>query len=523
MANLKAGCTNTTIDSNITGLRYVEEDCPAQLPASPVWKPLEPNSYSDFSAEYTSVMRETINPSRQVQKGTIADLDASFGINHDVTSDGMNDLLQGFFFASAREHASTKTVGGTPNTTISAIVADGITLAANVGFSVGDIVKLDGFTNSVNNTLAQISAITGGDIDFTAGSTVVAETPVPANARMRTVGKVWGAGGTIAVVAGQPTTLTLDTDATSGDFTLIPGEWIYLPKTGQMPSSVDAGGFVNNGGYARVLRVDNTTPTAKVIYFDKLSWTPVNEAAVGAIHILFSMTIRNEEDPNLIIQRSYQFERTLGRDADGVQSEYSIGAVADELALNLETAGILNADISYVAMRNEERTGAEGLKPGTRPDSTVSRKAINTATDIASISLSLLDDNSGLPVKQLFAYCTDATFNIANGVTARKAIANLGAIGMGVGNFLGTGSVTAYFTTVEAIRAIRQNKDVSIDMIVAAYNEAQVWDIPQLTLSNGAIAVEKDEAITIPLDINGVESKFGFTMQYSYFAYVPSN
>lgn len=522
MANLKPGCTNTTIDSNLTGLRYVEEDCPAQLPASPVWKPLEPNSYSDFSAEYTSVMRETINPSRQRQKGTIADLDATFGINHDVTTDNMNDLLQGFFFASAREHAATSNVSNKPNTTINAVVVDGITLAANVGFSVGDIVKLDGFLNSANNSLAVISTITGGDIDFTAGSSVVAETPIPATARMRTVGKVWGAGGTIAVAAGQPTTLTLDTDATSGDFTLIPGEWVYLPKTGQMPSTVTAGGFANNGGYARVLRVDNSSPTAKVIYFDKTSWTPVNEAAVGAIHILFSMTIRNEEDMDLIIQRSYQFERTLGRDADGIQSEYSIGAVANELTLNLETASLLNVDIGYIAMRNDERTGAEGLKPGTRPDDMTSRAAINTSTDIASINLSLLDSVTGLPVKQLFTYCTDATMAIANGVTARKAIGNLGGISMGVGDFVGSGSVTAYFTTVEAVRAIRQNSDVSMDIIVAAYSQAQVWDIPQLTLSNGAIAVEKDEAVTIPLDINGVESKFGFTMQYSYFAYVPS-
>lgn len=495
-------CPVNSLDSNTTGLRYAEEECPGVLPASPVWKQMEPNSYSDFSAENTLVAREPISATRQNQKGTVTDVDATSGFNNDLTMNNFNDLLQGFFFADARMKADTQPLFGT-SAVISSVDEDSYTLSVDKGFAVGDLIFASGFTNNANNGLKVVTGVTGGT-DVAVSGALIPETGVSITRRLEKCGQIY-AGATLTATTGEPLVLELPSTAP-----VIAGEWIYVGGAGVST------GFANNKGFARVQRVSGNT-----LYLDKFDWDAVTEDVDTNVHIYFGTVIRNEYDPNLIVKRTYQFERTLGKDSNGTQAEYSVGATPNELTLNVGSADKVTLDVGYVALRNEEVTGAQGLKAGTRPNPTYDRAGINTSTDFHRINLSILKANSTMPDRELFTFATDMTMTIANGVTARKAIGTLGSIGTSAGNFVAGGSITAYFTTVEALRAIRQNADVSIDIVIARDNRAQVWDIPLLSLSGGQVAVEKDEAITIPVDINGAESDFGYTMLYNYFPYVP--
>lgn len=579
-------CPPKKIDSNITGLRYAKERCLGELPSNPVWYPLEPNTYSDFGGQITTVARNPINPSRQRKKGVVTDNEASGGFNQDITQSNTADVMQGFLFANARERGTTSSlvngestvydVDGTGNIymfngigAVSAVVTDGGTgyrvgdllsyatgsqraarfyvMAANptngavtavalddaglrdapvagaqavVGgsgagatltitwgdvqapFVAGDVVLASGFSNAANNGLKTVTAYTSGEI--TVSQDLADEAPSP-GAKVQTVGFTFGAGELSVVLNGQLPRLTSGAGVDFTDFGFIPGEWVYLD------------GFANSVGFARISVI-----TASYLEFDKTDWVPVSEAAGGiTASLYFGTLLRNESDPALIVRQSYQIERTLGQDANGTMSEYLVGAVANEFTLNVAQADKVTVDMSFMAIDNEQRDGTEGVKAGARP-SLLIEDAFNTSSDFSRIKLSSVDPLNSNPAP-LFAFATDLTVTITNNVSANKAIGILGAFDMSTGTFEVGGSLTAYFSSIEAVRAVRNNADITMDFIMVKNNAGILFDIPLLALGNGRLAVEQDQDVTLPLDTSAAENKFGNTLTVQFFPYLPNS
>jgi len=518
-------CEQFKIDSNVVGLSYALEDCIGKLPdAVPdsgdedggKWYPLDPNEFSDFGGEVTTVARNPINASRQRQKGVVTDLEASGGFTQDITQSGLTRLMQGFFFADARERVSTHPLNDKATSTITVVdvVAAGSKINVGAGhgakYAVGHILKMSGMTNAENNRADMVVTAISVD-ELTVSGTLVNETAT-ANTKLEIVGYQFAdAVAGIVFTVGELLTLT----RTAGSFIddgFHVGEWIFIGGD-SAATRFDA----NAPGYARIDAISATALTLR-----EPTWTPVTEAAEAGetIQIYFGSYIRNEKDTTLIKRRSYQLERTLGMDENGVQGEYLVGAVPNELTLNLTSAEKLTAELSFVAIDNQLRTGTDGLKPGNRDAKFPVETAYNASNDLYQLRLFVSDPAKATP-KSLYAKVMEASVTINNNATGLKAIATLGSFDINVGDFEAGGEIEAYFSTVEAVRAVKNNADVGFNVIAAKDNAGFVYDIPLLSLGGGRLNVEKDNPIKLPVETSGAENANGYTMSATYFAYLP--
>lgn len=496
------------IDSNIAGLFIAEEASLKTLPATPIWYAMEPNSFSDFGATLTNVARNPINSSRQMKKGVLTDLEASGGFSSDFTQTNMQRLLQGFFFADAREKPTTAPLN-TAAIALTSVVASTKTYAAASGlggFLAKTLILASGFGVAANNGLDVVASSTAGTIVGTA--TKADEAAPPAGARIDAVGVEFASADvSLAAVAGGVTLSSIVFDLTT--LGLIAGEWVFLGG--------DAVGtrFANNVGYARIRSV-----ATHAIVFDDTTFAAVTEAGTGkTIRMFFGKVIKNELS-TLIKRRSYQMERQLGNDGDGIQSEYLLGSFANEFTINIPEADKLNCDLTFVSMDNEQRSGTLGIKAGTRVNA-ANEDGYNTSSDMYRQKLSIFDP-ANINADKLFAFVTDGKIAINNGIKPNKAIGVLGAFDASAGDFGVSGSLTAYFSTVASVAAIRNNANVGFNTIFANNNAGFVFDIPLMALGGGRLAVEKDSPITLPIEMNAAENTTGYTLLANFFTYLPT-
>jgi hypothetical protein len=397
--------------------------------------------------------------------------------------------------------------------TNNAVAAETVTIGDVIYTFVADTPNAEGevmIGASRLQTLANLTSTING------GSTLTAAHPL--------VRATDGGDGTMTIAAIIPGTvgngIVTDEDMTEGSWDgdlaggtgvsflslgVREGEWVFLGGDGATET------FGNNQGYARVDAIANAT-----ISFDKTTWDVEAEAAGSLTVRLFTGSfLQNEADPDLIYTHYYQFERTFA--AGGY--EYLLGSVANELTVNLDLADKITVELGFIAAEQEVRTVAEGRKSGSHVD-VLSEDAFNTTSDVYRYRLALVDETDSNPLP-FFGYITEGTITINNNVAPVKVIGVMGGIDVSVGNFEVGGEVTALFSDVTAIRAIRQNQSVTVDLIVAKLNHGFVYDVPLATLGGGRPEIELNEPVTLPLEKFGARNAKGYTASYTSFDYLP--
>lgn len=491
-------------DANFVGMSIARETTLKVLPDPATFYVREPNSFKDLGGDFKSVSRRVFNPSRQRKKGSVVDLNADGGWNEDVTQNNMFNVFDAFFFAALRKKGNQSNVAAT-------VTTNKYTVASSTNFLVNSLILAKNFTLAANNGLKAVTAIPDAT-HVTAG--VLATEAAGAAKSIEVVGYQFpAADASIAVVGG--TAVLTSAAIVMTTLGLIPGEWVFVGGDGAGTYFAGVSQF-----YGRVKEV-----TATTIVFDKTTAAVVTDAGTGkTIQIFFGTVVKNEFDPDLIVRYTHAVERTLGRDADGVQSEVLPGFVYNELTWNSPLADKVNVDISGVAMSHTKRTGAQGPLSGAGANVKVAglgEDAYNTSSNIYRLRMSILDAATLNPTP-LFARVTEWNMKINNNVSPNKAQGTLGAFDTTAGTFDVDGDFTVYFSTMAAIQSIEDNADVTFDAIYSKDNAAMIMDVPLLGTGGGKLKVEMDAAIMMPLKIMGAESPFGHTALFNWLAYVPS-
>ena len=499
------------IDSNVTGLSYAKEDSLGVLPGTPDWIPLEPNGYSDFGGEITTVARNPINPSRQRKKGVVTNVAASAGWGTDLTQENYQDIVQGFLFAAMRTKDELPvTTVDTGDTTDDYEPASG-----GDAYAVNDLLFAKGFSDDQANGLKVVNGTP-------AATSVPVTTALPV---------LTGQTGTISRVGRRGASADIDVDATGTlpaltstvlDFTtlgLIPGELVFVGG--------DAAGnqFANavNNGYCRIRSI-----VANRMEFDETQFTMVDETGTGlSIDMFFGRLCRNEL--GTLIQRStYSLERQMGAPDDAfpaqIQAQYVDGAVSSELSLNVPTADKIAMDLTFLATKSVSNLAAVGIRTGNRL-ALVESDAFNTSDNVPFVKLSKVVAGDAAP-EPLFAFAQDITLTINNNLEANEAIGVLGAFEITAGTFQVGGDMTAYFSDLAAVNAVENNEDISFQMHVSKANQGISLQLPLISLGDGRPSVEQDTAITLPLSMDAasaakIASDLDFTLQFTFWDYLP--
>lgn len=499
------------LPSNQSGLRVAKEASLRVLPGSPIWNPQDPNSFSNFGGEIRNMERDPIRDDRQNAKGVTVGLSAAGEYTMDFTYGTMQFVLPSFFYANFRPKIDFGGAGQITSVTTTYNAGSGFT------FTAGDLIFAAQFSTILgNNGLKRVTSATGTAV--TTAETLTAETP-PASATLVKVGKQFAAGAISVIVSGPLPVYS----GPAGSFTgIIPGEEVYFGD-GTDPLFSFATANCNGWRRVRAVAADGSTITV-----DKAKAALSADAGTTkTIRMYLGRVLKNETGTN-IVRTSLQFERTLGAPDDAlptqVQSEYLIGAIGNQLDFEYKPQDKLTCTLSFMACDVEQRTGAVGVKSGTRP-LLPALPALNTSSSVKRIRLASVSSNNVAPTP-LAGECLNLKMSINNGLKPVVVIGFLGAFEIVPGNFKVTADMEFLFLTVAAQDAVRQNADVTLDMIHVIKNTAMVMDMPLLTLGDGRAKVVKDDPISIPITGGGnsgeeFDANLDHTLLMTFFDYVP--
>jgi Phage tail tube protein len=499
------------IDSSEIEFRVATE--PLAGDATDIWYPLDPNSIKDFGPDVSVTRRETLSVGRREQKGVVTGLDASGGYATDATiSDRFADQLRAYFFAAFRDKDDTLTaaVDGTGNAYTPAAGGD--------AFVAGDLIAAKDFIDTPNNGFKIVTGTPGAtNVDVTDTGLVTATAQTGTISR---VGYQFGTGEVAISLAGTLPVLNRVGGAKDlTDFGLSPGEWIHIGGD----AAITQFDTPEANGWVRIKSI-----TATDLEIDKADIAMIADAGTGkTIQIFFGRVVRDETGTD-IVRTLFQFEESLGvPDTDNpteIQAIYGVSALASEFSMEIPTEDIVRCDLGFIMTDYDTRLAAQNRKAGTRPNST-GTDALNSTNDVTRFSLSRVDPTNEFTVP-LFAHIQQMTVTINNNLTANKAVKVLGNIGVSAGRFSVGIKFTAYFRDVDSIQSVRDNADLSADLIFVKSNRAMTFDFPICTPSGGRPEPEVDKPITVPIELicsTGAryDSTIDHTLMVSFFDYVP--
>lgn len=467
------------------------------------WFLVEPNTFTSFGANITSVSRDPISRNRQRQKGTVTDLDSTVEFDADLTASSFLDFMEGFAFVTGINSDVSLIVSTAAETTTDTYAVSALTLAQADKFEIDTLIWVSGFSIAANNGLKVINSdIAQSAIAITVAENLTDEAVAPAGARISI------AGHRIATAA----VVTWDWNAVTVQASLLlTGVGTILTALGLTPGmTVHIGSIVNAGdttitsafenaaandmfGFARVVSI-----AADVVVFDKVDLALQFDdltAPATAVDVLFGQFIRNVSTSSAeFLERSFQFELEFPNLDVGGASEfqYALGNFSNTVAFSLPLADKASITFGFIGTDTENPVVAASRKAGasTALNPTLT-EAFNTSADIARLRITNVDE-SGLTTD-----FKSVTITLNNNVSPEKVLGVLGAKFINAGNFEINIEAALVFTNPAVVDKIRTNATVTMDFILKNGDGIISVDIPSMTLGGGGREFPVNQSVLI--------------------------
>jgi hypothetical protein len=475
--------------TNRVAIAKVRETTFGVTPATPAFKAIRQTS-SSLAVNPQTVISNEIRSDRQVPDLILTALQAGGDIGGEMSFASMDDDL---------EEALQGTWASLPQQAVTALTTTTATVAAGTAFKAQMLVLTSGFATPANNGLFVVSSSGATTVVFPAAS-FTAEASPPAAAAIRVVG-FQGASGDLVADATGGNHLT----STTLDFTtlaILPGMWA---KIGGTAAGVQLATAVDND-FVRILSV-----VAHTLTLDRV---PVGWAAdAGAAKTL--QVFLGDFLSNGSTLRSNTIERQY-LDHSPVTYEYLRGQALDKFSVT--------ADASKIATYTKSYIGADGVTQtsrfaGATDIAAPTNDVLNTAANVGRIGFdgaTIIGPN----------YVMSAKWEFTNNLRRQMAVGSVGAIGIGNGEFVVSGTLQTYFGDKTMLDKIMNNTLTSFDIRLGrtdANNLSLVFDFPSIKLSSGSPSVSgKNADVTLTAAFQAIlNPTYGYTTSVGRFWYLP--
>lgn len=506
------------VTTNSLGLSAARETSLGVLPASPVWRRLEPNSINSFGSTISKVARSPISQSRQRRKGIVTDLDSAVEVEMDLTLSAFRDYMEGFCFSLAVGAPvfipSAATVGAFTVPAVSAGDAAKLIYGATAAAAVS-LLYARGWDTGVNNGLFTLAgAVAGAAVSITVTGGAVAETPAATDDVELAVAGVRGATGDFKIDASG------DLTSTALDFTTLGlnvGQFIHLggpDATNQFFETV-------NYGFARVALVtaNKITLERRANAFVLDNGTVDNALGAGLrIDILFGQWIRNvavSHADYLEISTQFELESPNLGAAGATNYEYALGNYHDTANISVPLTDKATVTYGFIGTDTSEPTASRATNAENAQDPSES-SAFGTASDIARLVIHKVDETG------ITTDFKSLDITITNNVSPEKVLGVLGARYMNAGNFEADIDAQVLFTDPAVPAAIRANTTLGLYFALRNNDGGMMCDYPSGTLEGGAREFPVNQTVTMNSTFAAFEDPaLGYSFSASLFPVLP--
>jgi len=487
------------VKTNNFSMAYSVEDTPG-VHTSTVWKLMEPNDITTWGGQLTTSPRAPISNRRQRRKGVPVDLESNVEFQTDCTGDSFRNFAEAFVFANFQGPASIAPAS---------CDADSYTVPAGDIYPAGTLVCCKGAANSENN--GQKIVDTGATTtDIPVVETLVSESfGATQNVTLDVCG-VRGASGDITLTVTGTTGVLASTVLDFTTLDLFVGQKIYI---GGLLTANQFSAAIR--GFARI-----TSLAANAIGLDKMDDALVTDAGTGKlIDILFGQYLKNVPVSDAeFLERTITFEGTFpdlgGTGTD--EYEYPNGNTPNTMGIELPETEKIGIAFAFVGMDTESpttvrKTGADA------PLLPVQTGAYSVATHIAKLRITEVDETG------ITTDFKSASFVLNNNAEGEKVLATLGNKYVNTGNLEIDLEAEVVFTSGAVIDAIRDNTTVTMDFIIFNDDGGISFDVPSMTLGDGARSFPVNSSIKVALSGQAFEDGvLGTSIGISLFPVLPS-